>query len=250
MFRKIFLKLTLLAGFCITPMYGYDCGDCCFDCCDTLETGFLAGAYGSFHTFYFRTKNTDENEGGTDRLLFEQDDIQRAPGGGGYIGYGCSFCDRYVLAFKAGVTGFASEARHGSAEFFESLNYATEERVRYVVDLSIQPGALIGNCFLMYVKFGTSYIDVRQKAKLIDFELPFETLFKSSNNHDEWGFVFGYGARVSLTQCVSAFAESEWHSYPFSSSNKILFDSGDNMVSSRINRLWGFGFNAGLSIQF
>ncbi len=247
MFRKIFLKLTLLAGFCITPMYGNDCGNCCFNCCDVLETGFLAGAYGSFHTFHIRTRDTFEDE--DDRLLFEHDDIQRAPGGGGYIGYGCSFCDRFVLAFKAGVTGFASEARHGFFSQFEEISYATEERVKYVVDFSVQPGAFIGNCFLMYVKFGGSYIDIRQKAKFIEAAFPFETLFKFSNNHNEWGFVFGYGARVSLTQCVSAFAESEWHSYPFSSSNEQLI-GGEVLIDSRINSLWSFGFNAGLSIQF
>ncbi len=250
MFRKIFLKLTLLAGFCIIPMYGNDWTDCCFDCCDTLETGFLAGAYGSFHTFHFRTRDTFEDVGNK-RFLFEHDDTQRAPGGGGYIGYGCCFCDRYVLAFKAGVTGFASQVRHGLSEtFFEEFNYATEERVKYVVDLSVQPGALIGNCFLMYVKFGASYIDVRQKAKFTGTDIPPETFAEFNSNHNEWGFVFGYGARVSLTQCVSAFAESEWHSYPFSSSNETLLGGGDILIASRINRLWGFGFNGGISIQF
>jgi len=159
MFRKIFLKLTLLAGFCIAPMYGYDCGNCFFDCYGTLETGFLAGAYGSFHTFYFHTEDIT-----TENLVLEHDDIQQAPGGGGYIGYGCSFCNRYVLSLKAGITGFVSEARHS---IIENFNQVTKERVKYVIDLSVQPGALIGNCFLMYVKFGGSYIDVRQEAKFM-----------------------------------------------------------------------------------
>jgi len=250
---KFFQKVLIVVGLASTSLYGnYYYDDCC---CDPMGCGFLVGGYGSFHTFYFHSKDVVNSPGGSfpEKNQFEYDLIQRAPGGGGYIGYGMPFCDCFSLALKAGVTGCASEAEHAFHEAENSdENFLNELRVRYLVDLSFQAGTQVTECFMAYFTFGASYVDFKQTYTIIDNDGSNPTLDKVDKDHNEWGFVFGAGTEVAITRCINAFVQYDWHSYPLSVSTVQAFtnDGGNDNVESRVTRLHGGGFSAGLSFSF
>ncbi len=260
MVRQLFFKLGVVGALCVSSLYGFGFDNCRSNDCDYLGTGFLIGGYGSLHTFYFHSCDTFRDIGSStnEKLLFDYDLIQRAGGGGGYIGYGCSFCDRFTISLKVAAMGFGSEAKHSFITPFPSIddNFTQELKVRYVVDIFAQPGALIGNCLLLYTKLGATYADVKQTVQWADNDPPFPVLNKASTSHDQWGFIFGLGSKVALTRCFSVFAECEWHTYPFSGSSGRLNAQNatppniEFLENSRITRLHGMGFNAGLSYEF
>ncbi|MFZ0565560.1 MAG: hypothetical protein WAM28_05190 [Chlamydiales bacterium] len=251
MYRSFFLKLLLFISTCAPSLYGFnsEAGNS-----GSLGTGFLVGGYATFHIFYFHTKDQtfdlfgDEIEQG----LWEYDSIQRAPGGGGFIGYGISFCERFTLALKAAATGYSSEAKHSYYDDSPVLVYPNKMKVKYIVDLSLEPGAKLGNCFLLYAKFGPSYVGWRQTRQILLNELPFQVVGEDKSHFHNWGYVFGAGVDTLISRCVSAFIEFDGHSYPFNNSKRHVDNSNDASedLDYRVTRLYGFGFRFGLSAEF
>ena len=254
MIRNFFLTCVFLTSVFATSLHAFNWNDCCYSdcCCDTLGTGFLIGAYGAFDIFCFHGEDQVEVVPEDDAQLFQDFDvIHRAPGGGGFIGYGFCFCDRFVNAFKAAVTGYGSSAKHTTFFNLENFSQFNTWQLRYIVDLTWEPGMLIGDCLLMYFKFGASYASVRHTLTVGSFnEFPLVILDKDKQNHHEWGFVFGSGANVSISRCLSVFGEYIWHSYPFSGSASTSVSDPDIDFHSRTTRLFGSGFRAGLMYQF
>ena len=102
MIQKFFLTFVFLTSIFATSLHASD----------ALGTGFLIGAYGAFDIFHFHSE--EKAEGGGMQLIEQFESTHRAPGGGGCSGYGFCFCDRFVNAFKAGVTGYGSSAEHAN----------------------------------------------------------------------------------------------------------------------------------------
>jgi len=266
--RKFFQYTLMVFGLSSTALFGSCHDDCYDDCrCDSMGCGFLGGAYGSFHIFYYHAKDEvfhfDQDssrvgvgENGDPEFHFHEYDLtQRAPGGGGFIGYGMPFCNCFSLALKAGVTGFGSSAEH---IFFDSgpgttdENYRNELCVRYIIDLSFQLGTQVTECFLVYFNFGASHIEFRQTYKVINDDPPLKELLNIKRDHHEWGYVFGAGTTVALTRCFDAFVQYDWHSYPGSSNGLegSPSDSDTDKIRSCITRLYSGGFTAGLAFNF
>lgn len=255
MIRKLFLMLAFLASISATSLHAFD-EKCCYSdyCCDALGTGFLIGAYGAFDIFHSENHTFIQEEEEEFILPSAQySTSQRAPGGGGFIGYGFCFCDRFVNAFKAAITGYSSSTQNSNFPRLSGADIPTanELRLNYIIDLTWEPGTLIGDCLLMYFKFGGSYASVGQTLTLIRAESVPSAILKDKQSHHPWGFVFGVGANASISRCISAFTEYVLHSYPFSGSATVnLFTGDNNHFTSRITRLYGSGFRAGLMYQF
>ncbi|MFZ0565559.1 MAG: hypothetical protein WAM28_05185 [Chlamydiales bacterium] len=247
MLRKFFLNLLLLISVSTAPLLSKE------SCSNCLGSGFLVGAYGTFHVFEFHTKDNVFALPTVQSELWEYDAFQRAPGGGSFIGWGVPFCERLNLAFKAAVTGYASEAQYSYFDFNPTLSFPNKMRVRYVVDLSLEPGVRIGNCLLLSVKFGPSYVGWRQVRQIIDNTLPLPVLDEDEQYFRNWGYEFGATANISITRGTSAFIEFDGHSYPINNSKRRIVEnvSGFNdFLEYRVTHLYGFGFRFGLMAQF
>ncbi|MFZ0565383.1 MAG: hypothetical protein WAM28_04285 [Chlamydiales bacterium] len=252
MFRSFFLTLVLFISAYIPSLLGYHCES---SYCNTLGSGFLIGGYGVFHTFNFHTEDAVPGSNTIQNQFWSYDATQRAPGGGGFIGYGVSLCKRFTLALKAAATGYSSEAKHS---FFVDQSdapqyYPNKMRVEYIIDLSLEPGVNIGNCLLLYFKFGPSYVGWRQTRQIFNVGLPQLRIFGEDKKHfHNWGYVFGVGANTLITRCISAFTELGWHSYPLNNSKRTLFNTLDPLTNLeyRTNRLYGFNFRFGLMAGF
>ncbi|MFZ0565382.1 MAG: hypothetical protein WAM28_04280, partial [Chlamydiales bacterium] len=124
-------------------------------------------------------------------------------------------------------------------------------KTKYIVDLCLEPGVKIGNCLLLYFKFGPSYVGWRQTRKITE-TVSVQTLAEEKQDYHNWGYTFGTGANALITRCISAFAEFESHFYPNNSKQRIDFidTEGIPRVLEFRTRLYGFGFRFGLSTQF
>ncbi|MFZ0565561.1 MAG: hypothetical protein WAM28_05195 [Chlamydiales bacterium] len=250
MFRRVFLKLLLFTSACVPQLYGYNYAP---DPHSSLGSGFLVGGYATFHSFYFHTKDLALDTAGdpADQNLWEYDSTQRAPGGGGFVGYGISFCERFTLALKAAATGYSSEANHSDYDGFLSDFFPNKMKVKYIVDLCLEPGAKLGNCLLLYAKFGPSYVGWKQAREINEENGP-SGLGKDKQCYHNWGYAFGTGINALITKCISAFIEFDGHSYPINNSQKRVVDSTNpnEFYQYRTTRLYGFGFKFGLMAGF
>lgn len=258
--KRAFFRLVLLAGVGFSTMYGYNC---CSNYCtnpNPLGTGFMIGVYGTFQTVYFNTRDriTELEDG--NRAFWRFDSIQKAPGGGGFISYGCPFYDRLVAAIRIDGFGLAESAHYNYRDGTElddenvtqDINFH-EMGLRWAVDLCFQPGILVGNCLLSYFKVGATLGGVREKAWIKNDDVPFDVIDEVTKHHHPGGYVLGAGVNVELVSCFNFFVEYDWRSYTshLSSLNTIsTVDEANYTVDTRITSLHSSAFTFGLAMQF
>ncbi len=248
--QNFFLKLCLLIGVSFTSLYAYDNCGCCSRG-DQLGTGFLIGAYGAFDTFYFHASNTETDSNQPGQLTAEWDMIQQAPGGGGFAGYGCGFCDVYSLAFIVSATGFTNSAQHQFFEVFGSnSNLRHKVRLCYVVDLSLQPGVLVSNCLLAYFKVGASYAGFKHAFRITDIDIPLNVVASKTRDEHQWGYVIGAGFNFAITECMSGFVEYDWRAYCVGSVIELGPVFQFTNEKHRVDNVHGSWFKIGLMTSF
>ncbi|MFZ0564763.1 MAG: hypothetical protein WAM28_01005 [Chlamydiales bacterium] len=250
--KKIVFKIVLFLGIGLNA-YGYDDSYYCSRPIP-LGAGLGIGVYGSFHTVFFnvRDKETTIPIPGENsfRYLERYDTVQQAPGGGLFLSYGCTFCNRFVATIRADALALASSAEHAYVEQDDQQNTLHEVGLRGILDLSFQPGFLIGNCALAYFKAGGTIGWVKEKAWIKRSGPPYDVIDKKTKRHYPGGYVLGGGADFLLMKCFSLFMEYDWRSYISQLSSLGTVDSDIFTLDTRVTTLHTSSFSFGLILRF
>ncbi|MFZ0564764.1 MAG: hypothetical protein WAM28_01010 [Chlamydiales bacterium] len=242
----------LTMGF--SSAYGYGCWSPCSLNTGPLGTGFTVGGYGSFHTVFFnvRDKETTIPDAGENsfRYLERYDTIQEAPGGGGFLSYGCKRCNCLIAAVRLDAIGLAQNAKRSYSDALLQDNIVHEVGLRWILDLSFQPGFLIGKCILGYLKAGGTVSGVREQVQIKRSTSPHPVLDKKTKYHHPGGYVLGAGANFLLMNCFSFFMEYDWHAYLTPFNSITTFNPFGFTIDTHVIKLHCNSFSFGIATQF
>lgn len=251
--KSLFLGLALLLGLSFSTLNADDYSDkyCYPDPC-LFKPGFSLGVYGTFHTVFFNVRNVITEGCDGDRLLWRYDSIQDGPGGGAFISYDWNICDCLVSSIRLDAFGLAETSEHAFRDDNTHDNVLHQAALRWAVDLSCQPGVMMGDCVLGYLKIGATLGGVREQASIRNEDEPWEIEDVVTVMHHPGGYVLGTGVRIALTDCLSIFAEYDRRSYVsrFSSITTDFSGDDDDSVDTKITNAHSSSFSLGLATKF